>query len=135
MDDQREMDELTRAAAATASAAYAPYSGFRVGAALRAASGTVYTGVNVENASYGLSMCAERVALYRAIAAGEREFTAIAVAAAGGADAAPCGACRQALMEFSPEMNVSYRSDGAVAVVPLNELLPDAFRGGRSDRS
>lgn len=111
--------------------AYAPYSGFSVGAALRAADGTVITAGNVENASYGLTICAERAAVFRAIAMGHTSFDAIAVA--GPAETvAPCGACRQVLAEFlAPAANVVFTLDGRLVAVPLSELLPHAF--GRKD--
>ncbi|RJQ45545.1 MAG: cytidine deaminase [Gaiellales bacterium] len=130
MDLGKEAEELVRRAEAAAGKAWAPYSGFRVGAAIRGASGAIHVGVNVENASYGLTMCAERVALGCAVSAGEREFTALAIAAAGGHDAAPCGACRQALAEFSPRLAVYYRDGGRMHARSLEELLPDAFHGG-----
>jgi cytidine deaminase len=112
--------------------AYAPYSGFSVGAAVLAASGEVYTGCNVENASYGLSMCAERTAAFKAACAGEREFTAIAVATDTGWT--PCGACRQVLVEFGPRMRIlAADAEGNHNEYGLNELLLDSF--GPSDLS
>src|SRR5690606_24086992 len=108
--------------------AYAPYSGFRVGAALLGESGTVYTGCNVENAAYPLTICAEQAAVARAVAEGERRFRAIAVASEEGEPCAPCGACRQVLFEFNPEMMVVMATEaGGRAVSPLRELLPRAF--------
>ncbi len=126
---------LLDAAIGAAGRAYVPYSKFRVGAAVRAG-GRVFTGCNVENASYGLTMCAERTAIFAAIAAGARRIEAIALAcvdagvdagaAAGGASLMPCGACRQVMAEFA---------DGALPVtiagvgtVTLDTLLPNAFR-------
>jgi len=109
--------------------AYAPYSGFAVGAALEAESGEVYVGCNVENASYGLTQCAERVALGCAVAAGKREFAALALASAG--MATPCGACRQALAEFSPQMEIIIADlEGRNRSFRLAELLPRRFGGG-----
>ncbi|MDX2180153.1 MAG: cytidine deaminase [Bryobacteraceae bacterium] len=103
------------------SRAIATYSNYRVGAALLAADGSIYTGANIENATYGLTMCAERVALYRALHEGAREFVAIAVAAEG--LVTPCGACRQLLWEFCGDIDVVL--DGRT--MKLGDLLPDAF--------
>lgn len=106
--------------------AYAPYSNYRVGAALLTGSGQVYTGVNVENASYGLAICAERTAAVKAVSAGEREFVAIAVVTDNGGS--PCGACRQVLAEFGPQMRVILAdSAGESRVYTMSELLPDSF--------
>ena len=118
--------ELIAAAAAAREWAYVPYSGFAVGAALLASNGAVYTGCNVENASYGLTVCAERNAVFRAVVSGARDFLAVAVVTANGVT--PCGACRQVLAEFSPTMTV-ITSDmaGNRRVYTLSELLPDAF--------
>jgi cytidine deaminase len=119
-------DDLIRAALAARGRAYAPYSRFPVGAALRSRSGRMFAGANVENASYGLSMCAERVAAFSAAASGELEFDAIAVATEGGV--APCGACRQVLIEFGPKMRViMVDSAGGHREFTMDELLPDAF--------
>lgn len=126
-----QQKELLQNAEAAAKQAYVPASGFSVGAALRTAGGT-YTGCNVENASLSLSMCAERVAVFKAVAAGEREFRELAVVNPGGEDAVPCGACRQVLGEFAPELMVTYRHDGKFVNRPLNELLPDPFRRKQS---
>lgn len=106
--------------------AYAPYSHFAVGAALLTRSGKVFTGANVENASYGLTVCAERVAVFKAVTAGEREFQAIAIASSTGAS--PCGACRQVLAEFGLDMLViSVDMDDRVRQWTLEELLPASF--------
>ena len=118
---------LYEAARAAARRAYAPYSSFPVGAALQpAGGGEPVLGVNVENASYGLTSCAERNAVFAAVTAGMREFSAVAVHADAGS-APPCGACRQVLAEFGPEMTVVYRSGGDVVAAALAELLPDRF--------
>jgi cytidine deaminase len=107
--------------------AYAPYSGLRVGACVRAASGRTYSGCNVENAAFGETCCAERVAIYTAVAAGEREFTHLAVASDGEA-AFPCGACRQVIMEFAPDAQVVCADcTGAHEVHAIKDLLPRAF--------
>lgn len=117
---------LLSAARAAARRAWAPYSKFRVGAALLCGDGSVVTGCNVENTSYGLAMCAERVAVGRAVAEGKRRFVAIAVVALGrrGKNVRPCGACRQVLAEFGLGMRVICE-DGAYV---LAELLPEDFR-------
>ena len=110
---------------------HSPYSGFRVGAALLGKSGKVYPGTNVENASIGLSICAERSAACRAVADGETGFTAIAICADGTAPTLPCGACRQVLVEFGPDMTVlvagGQGSGGEILQFSLGELLPHAF--------
>jgi len=107
--------------------AYVPYSHFPVGAALLAESGQVYTGCNVENASYGLSICAERVALFKAVAAGERQFEAIAVVTE--TMATPCGSCRQVLAEFGEgELQIIVADpEGQMEIYTLGELLPAGF--------
>lgn len=117
---------LNRAAAARAHA-YCPYSGFAVGAALLAASGAVYTGCNVESASFGATICAERNALTTAVGAGERAFTAIAIVA-GDTPTPPCGICRQLLAEFG-DMTVLYADAALTAMreTTLSALLPDSF--------
>ena len=106
--------------------AYAPYSGYRVGVALLAKDGTVYTGCNVENAAYGNTLCAERTALCKAVSEGAREFTAIAIAGTGSAPF-PCGACRQSLYEFAPGLRVLVTWDGQVREAALSQLLPEGF--------
>ncbi|HET9328343.1 MAG TPA: cytidine deaminase [Candidatus Eisenbacteria bacterium] len=109
--------------------AHAPYSGFAVGAALLAEDGRVFVGVNVENASYGLTVCAERVALWKAVSEGARTFTALAVAGPPRRSASPCGACRQTLAEFAPELRVIWRdAAGRRTSRSLGQLLPHAFR-------
>ena len=109
-------------------ASYSPYSRFAVGAALLGVSGRVYHGCNVENASFGLTCCAERTALFKAVSEGEREFVAVAVTARAGHGAPPCGACRQVLAEFSPSMWVYWRDTrGRVLKKRLKALLPDLF--------
>ena len=109
--------------------AYAPYSKFPVGAALLAGNGKIYTGVNVENASFGLTICAERVALGKAVSDGARSFVAVACVAAD-PNLSPCGACRQALAEFGPcaVICADARRPLRVRVEPLAELLPRAFQ-------
>ena len=124
--------ELVRRARRAREGAYAPYSHYRVGAAVRAASGRVYTGCNVENVSYGLTVCAERNAIFTAVAAGERRFDAIAVVTANGGT--PCGACRQVLAEFMPPdatIIISDAAGDALQVTTFEALLPDAFSPGK----
>lgn len=115
--------------------AYAPYSGFRVGAAVYSADGEIFEGVNVENAAYGSTLCAERGAIMAAVAAGYRDITAIAVVGDSEAPTVPCGACRQVLAEFNPDMRVIMggRTD-EVMVMTLDELLPEAFVRGFLDQ-
>ncbi len=110
--------------------AYAPYSGFRVGAAVYA-NGEIFQGVNVENAAFGSTMCAERAALSAAITAGCRDLTAIAIVGDSQTPTVPCGCCRQALAEFSPALRVIMGgSTDEVLVMTLEELLPEAFGSG-----
>jgi len=120
--------ELVNIARQAQTQAYAPYSGFRVGAALLGRDGTVYTGVNVENASYGLTICAERNAVFKAVTAGERDFVALALTSSGSGYVYPCGACLQVLAEFSPHIQVivTDESDNS-KVYDLGELLPKVF--------
>lgn len=107
--------------------AYAPYSKYRVGAALRMKSGRIFTGVNVENAAYPTSMCAERVAVFKAVSEGEREFEVIAVVTDNGGS--PCGSCRQVLAEFGLEITVLIANGAGELLKEMTvaELLPEAF--------
>ena len=105
---------------------YVPYSNYPVGAALLAKDGRVFTGCNVENAAYGNTMCAERTALFKAVSEGAREFEAVAIAARSSAPF-PCGACRQSLYEFAPDLRVMVTWDGNVRKTTLRELLPEGF--------
>lgn len=108
--------------------AYVPYSRFKVGAALLTKSGRVFSGCNVENASFGLTCCAERVALFSAVVAGEREFTDLVVLTDSEEPATPCGACRQVLYEFAPKLRiVTANLEGKKKQYLLTELLPHAF--------
>ena len=119
---------LRAAAVAAAGRAYAPYSGLRVGAAGQAGDGQVVMGCNVENASYGLSVCAERNAVWKAVSEGELEFAAIAVTAREGHGAPPCGSCRQVLHEFAPRILVYWRNArGRIVKAPLTVLLAKPF--------
>ncbi|HUY41867.1 MAG TPA: cytidine deaminase [Candidatus Dormibacteraeota bacterium] len=126
---------LIAAARAARANAYAPYSHFAVGAAVETLDGTVITGANVENASYGLSICAERAALVRAVAEGHRGFRAVAVAGPEDATIAPCGACRQFIAEFDSAMPVAFTSPSGVVETTLAELLPYPFTPEALSRS
>ena len=120
--------DLYERACAVRERAYAPYSHFPVGAVLVAEDGRTFEGVNVENGSYGLTICAERSACVRAVSEGARRFTAIGVATHPSArTGSPCGACRQFLSEFGRELVVVYQREGEVVAEPLSELLPAAF--------
>lgn len=124
-------ESLLEEARAVHESAYAPYSRFRVAAALEADDGRVFTGVNVENASHPVGVCAERVALGAAVTRGARSFRRLAVVAQGERPASPCGMCRQALAEFAPELEVwSSARQGGTRRWSLAELLPEAFRRG-----
>jgi cytidine deaminase len=125
-----ERDELIRAALDAQTRAFCPYSNFPVGAALRTTSGRIFQGVNVENASFGLTICAERVAASAAVAAGEREFTQIVVVSRTGVS--PCGACRQFLAEFNPDLPIvmiDSLKPGDVYETTLTALFPGRFEG------
>ncbi len=122
---------LEEMACAARQQAYAPYSDFQVGAAVQAASGAIYTGVNVENASYGLTICAERAAVFQAVSAGERAITAVAVCTQNGVS--PCGACRQVLREFTAADCPVFIVDaaGQRRETTMAALLPQSF--GKAD--
>lgn len=128
-----EIEHLLALAAEARQAAYVPYSHFAVGAALRAEDGRIFTGCNVENASYGLTICAERNAVAHAVAAGARRFDVVAVVTENGVT--PCGACRQVLAEFGPAMTVIVGdAAGNRRAYTMNGLLPDAFTPAHLDR-
>ena len=125
-------DELVQRAVAALDHAYSPYSKISVGAALRAADGRVFSGCNVENASYGMTWCAERTAVVKAVSEGAREFTTLAIATTFERPLMPCGACRQVLHEFAPRLRLIVAgADGARYETFLHDLLPEAF--GPSD--
>jgi len=124
-----DRDVLLARARAVRERAYAPYSGFRVGAVLLGESGRLFEGCNVENASFGLTICAERAAVAAAVAAGETRFRALALVTGGPAPVAPCGACRQVLVEFEPELQVWAECEGVQVQWTLDQLLPEPFRG------
>lgn len=120
--------ELIAAAREASRRAYAPYSNFRVGAAVRSAGGPVFAACNVENASYGLACCAERNAVFQMVSAGETSFDVVAIYTPTPAPTAPCGACRQVLYEFNPAGVVVSACDGIdVIETTVNDLLPGAF--------
>jgi cytidine deaminase len=125
---ETDRERLLQAAEQTRNRAHAPYSGFRVGAAILAEDGTVFAGCNIENSSYGLTICAERVALFKAVSEGSTHLAAVALVTDSGEPVMPCGACRQALAEFNPDMAVvSGTVRGKSASRKLSELLPEPF--------
>jgi len=127
-EETKEQRELRDAAFAAMENAYAPYSHFRVGAAVRAVTGEIITGCNVENAAYGEALCAERVAVAAAVAQGSKSFDEIAIASESDEPSPPCGSCRQTMSEFAPDLIVtSYARNGKQATWRLSELLPEAF--------
>ncbi|HCG99626.1 MAG: cytidine deaminase [Candidatus Aquicultor primus] len=124
--------ELIRAASEARQEAYAPYSGFRVGAAVICDDGRIFAGANVENAVYGLSICAERVAMSKAVSEGCRRFEALAIIADGPTPCPPCGACRQFLAEFGAEsLVIMANTKGETKKALIKELLPYAFTNER----
>jgi cytidine deaminase len=123
-----EKDLLIEAAKQARENAHAPYSNFRVGAALRSTSGRIFGGCNVENATYGLTICAERVAIFKAVSEGERGFSAIAVVTDTEVLTPPCGACRQLIWEFCGDIPVSMANlKGKMEVIQMKELFPRPF--------
>jgi len=129
--EQDDTHSLERSAREASGMAYSPYSDIRVGAALEAEDGRVFTGCNVENASYGLTLCAERTALFKAVSEGVKSFRRIAVCSSLPKTLMPCGACRQVLAEFAPDLEVIVLGDGDERqVYGLGELLPGALRRG-----
>lgn len=124
---QDQIQRLVEAALEARKNAYAPYSGFTVGAAVLTADGTVFAGANVENASYGLSVCAERHAIGAAVGNGHRDLVALAVVTSTTPPSSPCGACRQVMAEFGPLTVILANTSGAMTVVSDADLLPMAF--------
>lgn len=124
------MRKLIEAAVNAREKAYVPYSKFKVGAAVLGKSGKIYTGCNIENASYGLSNCAERTAIFKAISEGEKELSTIAVVADTPGPVSPCGACRQVMTEFGIDQILLANLKGDQKVVNMHELLPFSFVKG-----
>lgn len=124
------MEELVTAAISAREEAYVPYSGFKVGAAVQGISGLIYSGCNIENASYGLSNCAERTAIFKAVSEGELELIAIAVVADTPGPVSPCGACRQVMAEFGIRKILLANLNGKQRTVTMEELLPFSFARG-----
>jgi cytidine deaminase len=124
----KERTDLIAAALKAREHAHAPYSHFRVGAALRTNSGRIFTGCNIENSTFGLTLCAERVAVFKALSEGERGFNAVAVVADTERLTPPCGACRQILWEFCGDAEVILANlSGQITVRRMSDLFPDAF--------
>ena len=122
------MDPLLQAALTVRENAYAPFSNFKVGAAIEDVDGRIHTGCNVENATYGLTLCAERVAIFKAISEGVRKFRRVAVAAGAPKLTPPCGACRQILWEFCGDIEITLvNPQGQTAVWKLKDLFPEPF--------
>ena len=120
--------ELCQKAQEMTKMAYAPYSNFRVGAALECSDGTVFTGCNIENAAFGPTICAERTAVAKAVSEGRRDFVRIVVAGDSESPCVPCGVCRQVLREFAPDIEIiCLGSDGSELTTTLNDLLPHSF--------
>jgi len=131
MGKPKDVECLVAASKSAMESAYAPYSGFNVGAAVLGASGRIYTGCNVENASYGLSVCAERTAVFKAVCEGERAIRAVAISNCSGKASPPCGACRQVIAEFAAPAETVFihlASEDGVETHTLDELLPHAFK-------
>lgn len=125
--NEADWQALLAAARDASARAYCPYSRFAVGAAVRSADGRVFSGCNVENASYGLAICGERNAIFHAVAAGAREIVAVAVYTPTPAYTTPCGACRQVMLEFAANAEVLCGSDGSAGRFTVASLLPHGF--------
>jgi cytidine deaminase len=122
------IERLVKSAQQARSQAHAPFSGFHVGAALLTGNGSLYTGCNIETSSLGLTLCAERVALFKAFSEGEREFRAVAIVSSAETTCPPCGACRQVLWDLAGDITVIMATpDGTVETTQLSDLLPKAF--------
>ena len=124
-----DWDKLISAAKSVRENAYAKFSGFEVGAALLTDDGKIITGCNVENSSFGLTICAERTAVFKAVSEGYKQFAAIAIVSQSDQPARPCGACRQVLFEFNPDLEIACaNTNGIVDKFNLSDLLPEGFR-------
>lgn len=124
---KEEVAKLLEAAKQVQTRAYAPYSNFKVGAALLTEDGEIYTGCNVENVSYGLTNCAERTAIFKAVADGRQKFRAVAITADSDKVCSPCGACRQVMAEFGDYYIIQSDKDGNYVINTVDELLPGSF--------
>ncbi len=123
------MDKVIAEAKIAREKAYAPYSNFKVGAAVLTNNGKIFSGCNIENSSYGLSICAERAAIFNAVSSGYKEFTKIAVVTDSEPPASPCGACRQVIFEFGDDIEVIMANlKGEIKIEKISELLKDGFR-------
>jgi cytidine deaminase len=126
-------EELLEQAKLVLKNSYSPYSKFCVGAAIRTKDGQIFTGTNIENASYSLTICAERVAVFKAISSGHTSFTDLAIVSSSEKPTFPCGACRQVLSEFSPHIRI-YLGDNKKEIFNLTDLLPHAFDSNQLDK-
>lgn len=125
--EKNKIEELIILAKNASQNAYAPYSNFYVGAALLTKSGKIFTGSNIENASYGATVCAERVAIFKAISEGEKDFETIAIYTNSDKLSFPCGICRQVMIEFSKDLKIILSNDYEIKIFRLNEILPYPF--------
>jgi len=122
-----EDNELLNAAKKAAENSYSPYSNYKVGCAVKTGDGRIFTGCNVENGSYSLTLCAERVAIFKAVSEGYKDFSNIAIYVDSDESFPPCGACRQVIFEFAPDINVIYACRKTMRIINIKELLPEAF--------
>ena len=124
----QDVSELFQIAKQASENAYAPYSGFRVGAAILTKSGKIFTGCNVENSSYSVTICAERTAFCKAVSENEKEFKTIAIYVQSDKVFPPCGACRQFMIEFSEDLDIVYGNDKEIFFSNIQKLLPESFK-------
>ncbi|MCK9330114.1 MAG: cytidine deaminase [Candidatus Cloacimonetes bacterium] len=123
----KQLNDLLEIAKKASNNAYAPYSLFKIGAALLTESGEIFTGCNIENASFSLTICAERVAIFKAISNNNLKFSALAIYVQSDKAFPPCGACRQVINEFSKDLNIIYGNNKQTIITNINKLLPDSF--------